>query len=545
MMKTLALSALLSALPLASLATTVADKVSAVHNAVTALDRINILQDDGDFVFDFTKATKTTGAGGALIAAKADNFPALIGNGLAMTIGQMDPCSINSPHTHPRATEFLLMTKGTITAGFLAENGARFVINNVTELSATIFPAGSIHFQANYGCEPAQFVAALSDEDPGTVQIAQRFFGLPPDVVGASLGGLGVQEVAHLAGLIPDNLIAATKDCFAHCGLTPPATQPITQQQPRVSGNAFPSDLPTGTTTWSAPSSTTPAPSSWPTYSGGSGSGTGKTWDVLVGEDLQLKYTPEYLNAAVGDTVSFHFVSKNHTVTRSSFPDPCSPLAGADGFDSGFNFVDPAKPEIQIFSVKVTDEKPIWVYCRQKNPAPHCGLGMVFAVNPPAAGNTFAEFKKKALATAGAATTTSTAPTSTATSKVIDVTVGKDGSLKYEPDDIAANIGDTVRFTFFAKNHTVTRSAFSDPCTKITDGTGFDSDFRPVVPDAHADQLPQFNVTVTDSKPIWFYCRQKGTGALSHCQQGMNGAINAPKTGNTLSAFKTRASSSD
>ena len=81
---------------------------------------------------------------------------------------------MNSPHTHPRATEFLFVVNGTMEAGFIEENGARFVINTVTQGQGTIFPKGSIHYQINTGCEPLTFVAALNDEDPGVSQIAQR-----------------------------------------------------------------------------------------------------------------------------------------------------------------------------------------------------------------------------------------------------------------------------------------------------------------------------------------------------------------------------------
>lgn len=532
-MRAVALSTILSTLPLAIHATSTADKAAALHNAFTQVERINILADDSDFVFSFTdpKNKVTKGAGGTLTSANAANFPALIGNGMALTIGAMEPCSMNSPHTHPRATEMLLMTSGQITAGFLAENGARFVVNNVTTLSATVFPAGSIHFQANYDCKPATFIAALNNEDPGTTQIAQRFFGLPPDVVGATLGGLGVQQVADLAGLIPDNLIAAQKECFARCpglGTVPP--QSTSQQQERIPGkNAFPPGITTTppTQTGSPPPSKTPV-----------------NYDVQVGAGGQLVYSPPYLSANVGDTVTFHFLPKNHTATRSSFAEPCSPIPEADGgFSSGFRFVAPGTSEAEPFTITVKDTKPIWVYCQQTG---HCSKGMVFAVNPPTTGpNTFDAFLKNAEATAsGSPTTTSTAaPTATGYSKIIDVTVGKDGSLTYQPDDISAQIGDLVRFTFVAKNHTVTRSSFNDPCTPLPPPAGFDSDFRAVSGGATS----QFNVTVTDDKPIWFFCRQRAPGAaLSHCQQGMNGAINAPKTGpNTLSAFKTRASSSD
>ena len=81
---------------------------------------------------------------------------------------------MNTPHTHPRATEFLYVVNGQIEAGFIEENGARFVINTVSEGQGTLFPKGSIHYQINLGCEPLTFVAALNDEDPGASQVAQR-----------------------------------------------------------------------------------------------------------------------------------------------------------------------------------------------------------------------------------------------------------------------------------------------------------------------------------------------------------------------------------
>ncbi|KZV97291.1 hypothetical protein EXIGLDRAFT_764581, partial [Exidia glandulosa HHB12029] len=64
-------------------------------------------------------------------------------------------------------------------------------------------------------------------------------FGLPGSVIGASLGGLGVEEIEKLAGLIPDNIALGVKECFDHCGLKRPETQPTKQQQQRVGGNAF------------------------------------------------------------------------------------------------------------------------------------------------------------------------------------------------------------------------------------------------------------------------------------------------------------------
>jgi quercetin dioxygenase-like cupin family protein len=145
----------------------------------TAVKRTVILENDGEFVFDFlhppSTTSVTTGEGGHTVAANRGVFPALVGNGVAMTIGFLGPCGLNSPHTHPRATEINYIVNGTVTAGMLLENGARFVTNTVKAGQATVFPKGAIHFEQNLGCEPIIFVAAFNDEDPGVSQIAQRY----------------------------------------------------------------------------------------------------------------------------------------------------------------------------------------------------------------------------------------------------------------------------------------------------------------------------------------------------------------------------------
>ncbi|KIO22715.1 hypothetical protein M407DRAFT_50400, partial [Tulasnella calospora MUT 4182] len=106
--------------------------------------------------------------------------------------------------------------------------------------------------------------------------------------------------------------------------------------------------------------------------------------DVIVGGAAGLVYTPNQVHAEVGDRVKFHFQFKNHTVTQSSFYEPCEPLKG--GFDSGFMPVAMDDKKGPTFTIKVKDENPIWVHCEQVD---HCPSGMVFAVNAPKKGNTF------------------------------------------------------------------------------------------------------------------------------------------------------------
>jgi len=206
------------------------------------------------------------GAGGHTVEASSANFAAVVGNGVAMTIGFLGPCGLNTPHTHPRATEINFSVNGTLQAGLLVENGARFILNELKPGMASVFPQGAIHFEMNTGCEPATFVAAFNNEDPGVLSLAQRFFGLPPSIVSLSLGDIGVQEAAQLNSKIPDNIVLGVSDCQKRCGITPPS-QTTKQQQARVSGNALPSGFsaPAPASSSSAQTSTLATISSTPT----------------------------------------------------------------------------------------------------------------------------------------------------------------------------------------------------------------------------------------------------------------------------------------
>ena len=77
-----------------------------------------------------------------------------------MTLGFLEPCGMNTPHTHPRATEMLYLVNGTITTGMIAENNARFVFNTLEAGTAQVFLQGSIHYQQNELCDPVMFVGA-------------------------------------------------------------------------------------------------------------------------------------------------------------------------------------------------------------------------------------------------------------------------------------------------------------------------------------------------------------------------------------------------
>ncbi|KAK7689085.1 hypothetical protein QCA50_007776 [Cerrena zonata] len=321
---------------------------------------------------------------------------------------------------------------------------------------------------------------------------------------------------------------------------------------------------------------------------------------VVIGGPGVLKFTPPFVNAAVGDTITFSFKQKNHTVTQSTFENPCLPMQA--GFDSGFVPVadDNVDGPFQQAQFAVTDTNPVWAYCRQ---ADHCQQGMVFAINP---GDKFDAFQAAAMGNTAASTSSSSSSTATPTSSpppptssstppassstqasssssspiasTVTATVTASGTqqvttyasfpgsaaptalasndhkvmvggpnrLIFDPATVTAQVGDTITFVFQQKNHTVTQSSFANPCQSLTETStngqiGFDSGFMPVA--NGSTSFPTFTIKINDTTPIWAFCKQ--TLPFSHCAQGMVFAANSIESGpNNFNAFKTKATDS-
>jgi plastocyanin len=120
-----------------------------------------------------------------------------------------------------------------------------------------------------------------------------------------------------------------------------------------------------------------------------------------------------------------------------------------------------------------------------------------------AAGATNVAAGTTAAAEAGTQTVVSGASTTVAaTGATHTVTVGGPGGLAFQPDQIAAAIGDMVVFTFLSQNHTATQSAFNVPCEALAGG--MDSGFR-ANPNNSMNPPPQVAMQVMVSTPL---CKQ-------------------------------------
>ncbi|KAI0030521.1 hypothetical protein K488DRAFT_20230, partial [Vararia minispora EC-137] len=110
-------------------------------------------------------------------------------------------------------------------------------------------------------------------------------------------------------------------------------------------------------------------------------------------------FIPPNITATAGSVITFNFsgIPGFHSVSQSTFASPCQPMSG--GFDSGFVEIGVTGTPAAVpqWNLTVTNAStPIWFFCKQLAPQPHCLAGMVGSINAPATGNTFAAFQSAA-----------------------------------------------------------------------------------------------------------------------------------------------------
>ncbi|XP_027350619.1 germin-like protein subfamily 1 member 17 [Abrus precatorius] len=135
--------------------------------------------------FKHVDAGNTTNPLGAQVTPVfVDQLPGL--NTLGISLARVDfaPKGLNSPHTHPRGTEILIVLEGTLYVGFVTSNQDknRLFTKVLNKGDVFVFPIGLIHFQLNVGYGNAVAIAALSSQNPGTITIANALFKANPPI---------------------------------------------------------------------------------------------------------------------------------------------------------------------------------------------------------------------------------------------------------------------------------------------------------------------------------------------------------------------------
>ncbi|TGO89947.1 hypothetical protein BPOR_0086g00170 [Botrytis porri] len=128
-----------------------------------------------------------------------------------------------------------------------------------------------------------------------------------------------------------------------------------------------------------------------PPYSTETSKTYGEIHDVTVGDKGLNNYSPNQINANVGDIIRFRFLARNHIVTQSNFNTPCN-FNG--GLDTGFNQFNLTNTTDITRDFVVNTNKPIWFHCAQANPKSNCQAGMVLGINPAGKFDAFLEKAK-------------------------------------------------------------------------------------------------------------------------------------------------------
>ena len=111
-----------------------------------------------------------------------DMLPGL--NTLGISLARLDfaPYGLDPPHTHPRASEILVVVEGTLLVGFVTSNPNKLFTKVLNKGDVFTFPIGLIHFQFNIGQTNAVAFAGLNSQNPGVITIANAVFGSNPPI---------------------------------------------------------------------------------------------------------------------------------------------------------------------------------------------------------------------------------------------------------------------------------------------------------------------------------------------------------------------------
>jgi quercetin dioxygenase-like cupin family protein len=137
--------------------------------------------------------------------ATASTFPGLNTLGVSITRVDLAVGGLNPPHSHPRASELVMVLKGEVMVGFTT--GANRLFSKVVrENELFVVPRGLQHFQLNTGAEDAVFVAMFDSQSPGVVTPTFAMFSTKPAMP---------MEVLTKTFLMDEDEVSAMKSKFA------------------------------------------------------------------------------------------------------------------------------------------------------------------------------------------------------------------------------------------------------------------------------------------------------------------------------------------
>ena len=135
---------------------------------------------DDDFSAAIASAASTANPFGAnSTRATVSTFPGLNTLGVSITRVDLAPGGLNPPHSHPRASELVMVLSGEVMVGFTS-SANRLYSKVVRENELFVVPRGLQHFQLNTGAGDAVFLAMFDSQSPGVVTPTFAMFSTKP-----------------------------------------------------------------------------------------------------------------------------------------------------------------------------------------------------------------------------------------------------------------------------------------------------------------------------------------------------------------------------
>ncbi|KAF5960662.1 hypothetical protein HYC85_001871 [Camellia sinensis] len=166
---TIAIMALASTLASASDSSPLQDFCVAVNDSKTAsLQGPKARQSQGLLFFSLFTPRKTSNPVGSTVTpVNVIQIPGVNTLGLSLALVDFAPYGLNPPHTHPRATEILVVLEGSLYVGFVGSNPEKIAC------SPKSFIQGKTNAVASSG---------LSSQNPGVITVANAVLGSNPKI---------------------------------------------------------------------------------------------------------------------------------------------------------------------------------------------------------------------------------------------------------------------------------------------------------------------------------------------------------------------------
>eukprot|EP00180_Rhodochaete_pulchella_P002908 Plantae.Rhodophyta-Rhodochaete_pulchella.ctg4623.p1 GENE.Plantae.Rhodophyta-Rhodochaete_pulchella.ctg4623~~Plantae.Rhodophyta-Rhodochaete_pulchella.ctg4623.p1 ORF type:complete len:222 (-),score=34.58 Plantae.Rhodophyta-Rhodochaete_pulchella.ctg4623:52-717(-) len=148
---------------------------------------INAVCADHGFKIDFDEIPPTFENGqGTVRVASGWSHPGLSSSGFLLVQLILKARAINLPHIHPHAGEVLIVQKGSLRTCIVTEYSDSPACSDLEAGQGTTFPAGSIHYEQNFGDGKAEYLIILNNENPGMILLPAALLKLPSEALSAA-----------------------------------------------------------------------------------------------------------------------------------------------------------------------------------------------------------------------------------------------------------------------------------------------------------------------------------------------------------------------